>query len=419
MVDQVTTQSTRILIMAVAIILGLVNISKAMEVRFTARNMITVSDNIDRAPSGFEASGSLLILQGDLNLSGDLGSGSVDLGVGGGWETLDNGGASDTDNFNFRLNVNIPWSGTGYIEASASTSDATEEPEITDISQVRVRTRKSGMRLEVGKQRSPTFSWRTGLSNRTERRFDRDLNESRAELGWDLELDRRRSLAVDVDFEEGTEDFDGNTWTGSSVSVDFKKRPDRITSRGYRLTWEGQKLEQANGTSEWSDKVSGVVYYERELSSGWSFSSDLGVGGVKTPAGERRWDPQGVLALASTPGRRFRVSSTISSSSTIQDPVEDQVSWTRDSQLRAGLVWSVSRTYTVEPSAQFRYAELFGNGIPDRTDETLILRVGTRWIPARNWSLGLSAQTEDRTSSQDSFDLTEGRLELSLSGTFI
>lgn len=418
MVDQVRIQSARILILTVVVILGLVSISNAVEVRFRVQNMVTVSDNIDRAPSGLEVSGSLLIMQGELSLSGDLGSGSVDLGIGGGWEALDNGESSNTDNFNFRLNVNIPWSGTGYVEGSASTSDATEEPEITDISQVRVRTRTSRMNLEVGKRATPTFRWRTGLSNRTESRFDRDLDESRAELGWDVKLNRRRSLAVDVAYNRGTEDFDGDSWTGSSVSVDIRKRSDRVTSGGYKLAWEGQNLERAGGTREWSDKVSAVGYYEIEMPSGWSFISELGVDGIKPIVDERRWEPRADLGLASAPGRRFRVSGNLSSSSTIQDPVEDQVAWTRDSQVRAGLVWRVSRTYTVEPSAQFRYAELFGNGIADRTDETLILRLGTRWIPGRKWSVGLSAQTEDRNSSQDSFDLSEGRLELSLSGTF-
>jgi hypothetical protein len=251
-----------------------------------------------------------------------------------------------------------------------------------------------------------------------EKRFDRDLEELLGEVGWDVKLDRRRSLAVDVDFNRGTDDFDGNSWTGSSVSVDIQRRLDRVTSGGYKLAWEGQNFKRAGGTSEWSDMVSGVVYYEIEMSSGWSYKSELGVDGIKPIVDDRRWEPRAELGLSSTPGRRVQLHGSLSTSSSIQDPVEDQVAWTRDSQVRAGLVWSVSRTYTVEPSARFRYAELFGNGIADRTDETVILRVGTRWVPARNWSLALNAQTEERTSSQGSYDLSENRLELSLSGTF-
>jgi len=417
--DQKRTRVIRIITLTTVISLGLVSTSNAVEVRFTAQNMVTISDNIHRAPSGLEESGSRLIMQGDLNLSGDLGSGRMDLGVGGGWESLDNGGYRDTDNFNFQLNVNLPWSGTGYVEGSASTTDETVDPEITDIRQVRVRTRTTLARLEVGKQTTPTPRWRTARNHLTEIRFDRDLDESRAELGWDVRPDRRRSVAVDVDFKKGNEDVEGDSWIGSSISVDIGKRSSRVTSGGYRLVLEGQKLEQADGTHDLSDKVSAVVYYETEMSSGWSFTSELGVDGIKPIVDERRWDPRVQIGLSSTLDRRVQLDGSLSTFSTIQDPLEVEVSWTRDSLVRAGLVWSVSRTYTVEPSAQFRFAELFGNGIPDRTEKTFILRLGTRWVPARNWSLGLSAHTEDRNSSQDFFDLSESRLELNFSGTFL
>jgi hypothetical protein len=410
---------TRIFILTGVIILGLVSTSNAMEVRFRANNMLTVSDNIHRAPSGLEMSGSRLIMQGDLNLSGDLGAGSVDLDVGGGWETLKNGGSSDSDNYNFQLNVDIPWSDTGYLRGMASTADETEEPEITDISQVRVRTRTSELGLEIGKRATPTFSWRTALNNRTESRFDRDLDESRAELGWDISLDRKRQLTLDVGFENGTEDVDEDSWTGSSLSIDIRRRSDRVTTGGYRLEWEDQDLEKSNGTNERSDMVSAIAYYELKMSSGWSFTSELGVDGIKPIVDERSWEPRAEVRLSSALNRRVQLDGSLSTFSTIQDPLEDQVSWTRDSQVRAGLAWSVSRTYTVEPSVQFRYAELFGNGIPDRTDETFILRVGTRWIPARNWSVSLNGHTEERTSSQGSFDLSESRLELNFSGTFL
>jgi len=314
--------------------------------------------------------------------------------------------------------VNLPWSGTGYVEGSASTSDQTEDPEITDISQVRVRTRTTLARLEIGKRASPTFSWRTALNNRTESRFDRDLDESRAELGWDVQLDRRRSLAVDVDFNEGTEDFDGDSWTGSSVSIDIQRQSDRATLVGCSLAWEGQELEQADGSDDRSDKVSALVSYDTEWSSGWSFSSGLGINGIKSLENERHWDPRVEIALASSPERRLRVNSAFSASSNIQDPQEDQYSWTRDSFFQAELSWSASRTYTIKPSAQFQYAELFGNGIPDRTDETLILRLGTNWIPGRNWMVGLYAQAEEIDSSQGAFDLSENRVGLNFSGTF-
>jgi hypothetical protein len=67
----------------------------------------------------------------------------------------------------------------------------------------------------------------------------------------------------------------------------------------------------------------------------------------------------------------------------------------------------------------FRLIELSGNGIANRTDETVLLRLETRWILANSWSVELNAHTEDRTSSQISYDLYENRLELRISGTFL
>jgi hypothetical protein len=417
MCDQFQSQSARVLILTVVIVLGLVRISNALEVQFRVQNMNTFSDNINRAPVGFEVDGYLLSVEGDLSVSGDLKSGSLDFSVGGGLEILDDGEARKSDAFRMELNSMLPWSETGYLEVSIGASDEIAEPDPSDISQVRVRTKTSRAGLEIGKRPTPTFNWRTGLSGRMESRFDRDLEELRGELGFNVELDRRRSLTFDADLTRGDELFDGDSWTNSSVSVDLRKRSDPTSVRGYRLVLEGQDLEQAGGTSEWSDKVSAVVYYETEMSSGWSFTGELGVDGIKPIVDERRWDPRVEVGLSRTLDRRVQLDGSLSTFSTIQDPFEDKVAWTRESQVRAGLVWSVSRTYTVEPSAHFRFAELFGNGIPDRTDETLILRLGTSWVPARNWSIGLSANSDNRNSSQDSFDLSENRVELNLSAT--
>jgi hypothetical protein len=421
MINKLRTQSAKILILTAVIILGLAGISNAAEVQFEARNMIITSDNIHRAPAGdpLEMSGYHLVIQGDLILSSDLGAGKkLELGAGAGWESIGNGGIINSDIFDFRLNLNIPLSGTGYVEVVASTSDRTEEPELTDVSQVRVRTRASEIELKIEKEASPKFSWWVGLSNRTERRFDRNFVESQFEMGCDLALDRRRSLIAEAEFSEGTEEVEEDSWTSYLVSIDFPQQFDRITSGGYRVAWEDQKLEQADGTSDWSNMLSAVAYYEMEMSSGWWFSSELGVDGIKPVVVDRRWEPRAMLDLGSSPERRLRVAGGFSTSSTLMDPFEDQVAWTRDSQLHGRLIWSVSRTYTVEPSVQFVFADLFGNGIADRTDETMILRVASQWVPARDWSIDLNAHREERISSQSVYDLFENRLELILSVTF-
>ena len=134
----------------VVIVLGLVRISNALEVRIGAQNMNTYSDNIHRAPVGFEVDGYLLSVEGDLSVSGDLRSGSLDLSVGGGFEILDDGEAETSDIFRMHLNSTHPWSETGYLEVSISASDKIEEPDLADISQARVRTRTSEVGFEIG-----------------------------------------------------------------------------------------------------------------------------------------------------------------------------------------------------------------------------------------------------------------------------
>ena len=411
-------QACMVLILAVMVALGLTGRTEAAEVQLSVQNMATVSDNISRMPHGTEASGSLLTMQGDLTISSDLGRGHVELVAGGGLETTNDDQAADNENFNFQLNVNLPWSRNGYLEGTASTSDETQEPEINDISQVRVRTRTSRTGLAIGNQATSTFSWRMGASNRTEKRFDRDLEESEAEAGWDLDFDPRRSMSVDITFSDGKEQTNGNTWDDSSVLIDMRKQVDRATSRGYRLTWEGQDLQRADGTIEWSDIASAQIYYEVQMPSGWSFSGDLGLEGVNPPYGERRLEPMAHFALGSAPERRMRFSGSFSTSSEIQDPLDDEVSWSRNSQAQAGLTWNVSRLYSVIPRVQFYFTEQHGDEDVERTDETLILRLETRWAPARNWFLGLNAHKEDRTSTRDVYDLSESRLELTFSGTF-
>jgi hypothetical protein len=154
--------------------------------------------------------------------------------------------------------------------------------------------------------------------------------------------------------------------------------------------------------------------------TGWSFSSDLGLDGIKGPLDDTRWETHIMLTLSSAPGTRFRLNTSLSSISTIPDPFDDErIAWTRDNRARAGLAWSVTRLYTIEPIIQFRLLDLSGNGIANRSDETLLMRLETRWAFANSWSIELSAQTEDRTSSQVSYDLYENRLELRISGTFL
>jgi len=416
MSGQLHNQPIRVFTLVVVIVLGIVNTSEAVEIGFKAENMVTVSDNINRDSSGLEKSGSKLLLRGDLDLSGRLGSSTVGLGIGGGWESVDNGGTTNTDNFSFNLNVNTPWTPTGYLEGSATIVDETAEPEITDIKQQRVRTRTSTISLGIGKQATPTFGWKAGLSNRTESRIDLDLDESRTELSGDFKLGRKRRLVVDTGFTKGTEDLDGESWTGSTVSLDINIQSVRFTSRGYGIAWENLKLEQEDGTQDSSDKITAKTYFVMQISPEWSATSDLGLDSIRPSSEKRRFEPHVQLGLSGRLNPRLGLEGRISSSALLQDPDDDQVAWTRDSQLQAWFVWNASKTYTVEPGVQFRNAKYFGNEIADSSAETRVLKIETRWIPIRNWTIGLNAQTETRNATQKVYDFSEDRLELSLSG---
>jgi hypothetical protein len=403
------------------IILGLADISRAVDVQYRAHSVVITSDNINRELNGFEKEGFLLSLEGDVTITGDVGVWDWGLVVGGGWESVNDGEAADDVNSRILLNARTPWfKKKGYLEGSAGFSDGIEEPGINDINQERIRTWASQVSVEAGMQTSPAFSWRALVGNRIEDRPDRNLDESKGEIGWNVRLDARRSLIIDTGFTSGTDDFDENSWTGSSVSLEFRKQENRFSLRGYRLLWEEQNFKQPVGPSGRSELLSALFYYEMEGPTGWSFSSDLGLDGIKGPLDDMRWETHIMLSLRSAPATRFRLSTSLSSISTIPDPFDEpRIAWTRDNQARAGLAWSVTRLYTIEPVIMFRLIELSGNGIANRSDETVLLRLETRWILANSWSVELNAHTEDRTSSQISYDLYENRLELRISGTFL
>jgi len=402
---------------AAVMIPGMVNTCSALEVRLGAQSMVTSSDNIERATVGLETKGYLITIDGEFGVSGKVGSGTVDLLVGGGEEKIKAEEISRADNYRSRFEVRFPWTTTGHVQVLATSFQGTEDPQITDIDQSRVRTRRSGAALELRRRTSPKFRWDAAVNAEIEKRVDReDTREVTGDVALDLALTRTHSLVLEAGGNRGREDIAGDEWTGTNGAVDFTKQVDPLTSAGWRLEWEGSRVERSDGTEEPSDRVSALVHYAVKMSSGWSFRGELGGDGIKPVADERRWEPKATLGLFSSPERRVRFEGSVSTSSSLQDPVERQIAWTRDSRLRAQLVWAASRTYTVKPGVEYLAADLHGSGIDDRKDDTTILRMETVWQASRNWSVSLNAQAEERTSSQASFELSEDRLELSLSG---
>lgn len=411
----------RILFLVCGLIPGTVSMSAAYDVRFTARNLATVSDNIGRVPSGLETSGYLLIMEGEFGISGDLGSGTVDLVMGGGSETYKSEKVTNADNFDVQLNVRVPWSTTGYVNVLASSSEGTEEPNISDINQTRVRTRRSRVELGAGRRATPKLKWNVSVNTTNESRFDRDLTASRGDLSWDLALSRSRSLDIKAGFYQGTEDIEEDSWTGSLLTLDLTRQRSSMTSSGYRLEWEEFRLKKDDGTRELSDMVSIVVHYAAKMRSGWSYITELGVDGIKPIVNERRWEPRVEISLSSRRGRRVQFDSSISTFSSFQDPVdqlEQEIAWTRDSQFQTGLTWNLTRAFIIEPLARYRYAKLFGNDAADTINRTLAFQLGTRWSPSRTWSLAVTAVSETIEGSEPDSDLAENSLKLALSGQF-
>jgi len=418
MSDERKIQVLLLATLLVAAVLGSAETSTAMEVKFRTENMMMGSDNINRAPKGQEKNGYRLTMEGGLSFSGAIGRGTAELDVGGGWETIDDGNASDSNSSRFSVNLELPWSQTGYVRAGANSSDAIEDPNITDVNQERVRTRRTGKRIEVGKKSSASLSWDAALTNRTEKRFDRDLDESEMTIGWNAGVSPRKTLLVDLGVIDGSEDIAGDSWNGYTASLDLQTRRSNITSTGWRLNWQGQKIKKEDGTNDQAGKLGVALYYETQTPSRWSFSSEMGADGIKPPSDERRWEPRARLSIQSRPERTFKMKGDLSTSAVIQDPTEEEIAWTRETQMGMTGTWTVTRNYTVEPGVRLRRAELFGNTVADRTDEAVVFQVATKWSPERDWSVQFNIRKEKRDSSQAAFDLVENRLELIFRGLF-
>lgn len=405
-------------ILVFAIVLGLAETSKAVDLEFGMESVAIASDNIDRGPVSEATEGYLLSLDGDLTISSDVGASRTSFSLGGGWETKEAEVVSNSRNYHVQLTSKIPWSSTGYVQGLAAASEGIGEPDLTDISQVRVRSKTSELSFEVGRQTSPTFKWNTGMKRETEDRYDRDFDELQTKLGWEKGLDRTRTLLVNMDLTRGNEKIEGDEWSGSSALLDLRRRTESVALTGYQLAWEGVRLDQKDGTSGWSEVLTMLFHYEMGTAKKWSFSSDLGMDGLKTAGEERRWEPHASVDAGSSKEKRLRVSTSLSAISNIQDPTEDQYSWTRNTQGRAAVAWRITRTITTEPSVRVLTAELFGIDSVDRTDKVTILGVETKWLPDRDWSVAINGYSEERKSSDGTFDLTETRIELRVSGLF-
>jgi len=406
----------RVILMVTVMVLGLVSVSKAVEVHLDVRNRVTISDNINRSSLGSEREGYLLATEGDLSFSTAVGLGTADMLIGGGWETLDDGRVSDSDNYRFGLKLTLPWSRTGHLLGSIDSSDGTQEPDITDINQERVRTKSVEKRLEVGNHAAVNASWQLALRNYTEERYDSDQEENDIVLSYEVGLDRLNTLLASVGFVEGEEKMQGDTWTRSSASFELQRSQSPVTSKGYRATWESQKTVRLAESDFTTNKLGLIAYYMTTTRSGMTFSGDVGIDIIHPRSVERRWEPHTRAEVLGPPERTFQPKGSLFSAATLADPLDYRIDWTRDTQIQGGGAWRVTRNYTVEPIIIYRLAEYHGNNSANKTDETRILRLETRLNLVQDWRIELSAQREELSSSQAIYDLRENRIEMSVTG---
>ena len=414
-----TRRTAWIFLLACSLIPGTVSMSVAYDVEIRSMSTATVSDNIGRKTSGLETDGYLLTTAADFNITGEVGSGTMDLVVGGGLEYYESDRVSNSSDYNFQLNLRFPWTTTGFVELSAGSGEGTEEPKVTDMDQSRVRTAKNTLGVKAGRGVTRTFKWETGVSTLTEERYDSDLKETSVNLKLDRRLSAISTLAFEATYGKGTEDVAQNKWTETLVTLGLSNRRTSLSSSGYRLEWETLDLTKGDGSNDLSNMISLVMHYTRETRKGWTYSSELGIDGIKPVVDDRFWEPRAELGLSSQRGRRIEFDSFLITKPFLQDPVDQadqEIAWSRDTQFQAVLKWHLSRTFLIEPIARYRYAQFNSYTVEDTIDRTVLFQLGCKWSFSKTWVLEVAAVTETIDSSDPLNSLAENSLRMNIGG---
>jgi hypothetical protein len=305
------------------------------------------------------------------------------------------------------------------VEVKGSSGEGTEEPKVTSINQGRIRTARNSLGLGAGRRVTHTFKWEAGAQTLTESRYDRDLKENKANVKLDRKLSRISTLALETAYSKGTEDVSGNKWIETFVSLGLTNRRSNLSSSGYRLEWENLDLSKDDGTNDLSSMLSLLMHYTRETRKGWTYSSELGIDGIKPIDRDRRWEPRAELGLSSQRGRRFEFDSFLITKSFLQDPVDQvaqEIAWSRDTQFQAGVKWNLSRDFLIEPVTRYRYAQYYSFAVEGTRSRTILFQLGSKWSISRTWSLEVAVATETIKSSDPLNDLAENSLRLNLGG---
>jgi hypothetical protein len=392
--------------------------SRGMDLTLTTRAGAVFSDNIHRDGSGFEENGSLLTQGAGINMSQESGRRSLNLSLDGGWETLDSKTRwSSEEVYRIDMNVGLPWSQTGRIEGTARTSRETGTPEVDDPDQGRLLTKHINTGLHISDEASAVTRWRIGADQRTEESTIRNLVETTTNFEWSRDFSRVSAVTLQGSNTRGDDDLELSSWKTNKASVVLNNRIKPNVTRSYRLFLEKSTVKEPDDLENESENVGVEIRYTSEKPDGLSYEIAIGFDHLKTPSDEKVVEPSAEVILSGPMSRTVIADGSIEYSLRIQDPLETETEWTRVGRFSAGLAWSATRYFLVLPGIEYIFEDIQGWETLDRTDQTIIAKLNTRWFPARTWAIALGVVLEERDSTENSFELSEGRLELNISTT--
>lgn len=404
---------------ALLVLMGMASSASGLDIAATARIGATVSDNINRYPSGFEESGSLLTQGVGIRVSGEEQRRSFLLSLDGGWETLESKSESSSEQI-YRIDgsFNLPLTRTGRLEGTVGATRGTVTPDEDDPDQGRTLSKETRAGLLVGNDISVVSRWEAGVDARWEDREDLELEETSGRVQWWRDLSRIRTFSVEMSGLDGSDEFERTSWQGLSAALDLTERLSTSSSRTFRLDWEEMVLEEEDGSETTSWMVGLEAGYESQSGSGWSHEGSIGISRFDSSSGEETWEPSGSFSVEKNLSRTTVAEAGVDLRTRMRDPRDDEVEWIRQGRLTAGLMWTLSRKFSVGPRVSYLHEDITGREVPDREDQTLIARVDARWTPYTTWLMEFGVVVEKQESTDPAEELTENRVEIRASSLF-
>jgi hypothetical protein len=408
----------KILVFALVIAMSMFSDGRASDLTWSASGGATVSDNIYRDGRGLEENGTLLKQEIAGSVTERFGRGTFSLLAGGGWETIGSKEYTSDVIYRLELNASFPWLRNGRVEAAAKTSQETATPDPGDQDQLRSLVKQSEIGFLIANKTSTVSEWQAKITGTRENSANVDDLQTSGSLQYSRQLTDRHSFSFQGNLDEGKDDASDNSWRGSGAAITLKNSVEHVVNRSYDASWEEIVItDQAGGTNS-SDKLGLRVRYRIEKTSGWSYEINLGVDSVKTELMDRVWDPGAGAAIKGPVSQVVEAEASADISTRIQDSRNIGEDRTRRGMAIAGLNWKASRLFTVIPQVQYQHEEIYVLGNQERIDEMFLVTLGTQWTPSRTWLVQFDAIFENIDSTDQTSELDENRLELTISTFF-